>query len=140
MSEVIRDGKRIAVAGEELVAGDLLVLQPGTYVGADSRIFRASNLKLDESALTAESIPVDKTSLPIHHSGRSLADLNNMAFMGPLVVGGKGLAVVVTTGIDTEYGKMLALTTETFPPQTPLIEQLGNLSRKLLLAGGWADT
>ena len=136
MTEVIRDGKRIEVPGEELVVGDLLVLKPGTYVGADSRILRASNLKLDESALTGESIPVDKTSLPIHHIARSLADQSNMVFMGTLVVGGKGLAVVVTTGIDTEYGKMLALTTETFPPQTPLIEQLGSLSRKLLLAGG----
>jgi Ca2+-transporting ATPase len=59
-----------------------------------------------------------------------------MAFMGTLVVGGKGLAVVVAIGINAEYGKMIALTTETFPPQTPLIQQLEKLSRKLLMAGG----
>jgi len=136
LAEVVRDGKRRVVAGEELVPGDLLVLKPGAYVGADSRIIRSSHLKVDESALTGESIPVDKTSLPIGEAQRSLASQSNMVFMGTLVVGGKGLAVVVTTGIHTEYGKMLALTTETFPPQTPLIEQLGRLSRKLLAAGG----
>jgi Ca2+-transporting ATPase len=135
-TEVIRDGKRMEVAGEDLVVGDLLVLMPGTYVGADSRIIKASHLKIDESALTGESIPVDKNSLPIRHTERSLANQTNMAFMGTLVVGGKGLAVVVATGIKTEFGKMIALTTETFPPQTPLIQQLGKLSRKLLLAGG----
>jgi Ca2+-transporting ATPase len=135
-AEVIRDGKRLVVPGEDLVVGDLLVLVPGTYVGADSRIIKASHLKLDESALTGESIPVDKNSLPIRHTEKSLANQSNMAFMGTLVVGGKGLAVVVATGIDTEYGNMIALTTETFPPQTPLIQQLEKLSRKLLAAGG----
>jgi Ca2+-transporting ATPase len=79
---------------------------------------------------------VDKTSLSIDRAESSLANQSNMVFMGTLVVGGNGLAVVVTTGINTEYGKILALTTETFPPQTPLIEQLGNLSRKQLLSGG----
>jgi Ca2+-transporting ATPase len=135
-SKVIRDGKRLEVPGENLVVGDLLVLMPGTYVGADSRIIKASHLKIDESALTGESIPVDKNSLPIRHTERSLANQSNMAFMGTLVVGGKGLAVVVATGIKAEYGKMIALTTETFPPQTPLIQQLQKLSRKLLMAGG----
>jgi Ca2+-transporting ATPase len=134
-AEVIRDGKRLKVPGEDLVVGDLLVLMPGTYVGADSRIIKASHLKIDESALTGESIPVDKNSLPISHTERSLADQSNMAFMGTLVVGGKGLSMVVATGINTEYGKMIALTTETFPPQTPLIHQLEKLARKLMVAG-----
>mgnify|MGYP001822022353 CR=1 FL=1 len=135
-AEVIRDGKRLEVPGEDLVVGDLLVLMPGTYVGADSRIIKASHLKLDESALTGESIPVDKNSLPIRHTEKSLANQSNMAFMGTLVVGGKGLAVVVATGINTEYGKMIALTTETFPPQTPLIQKLEKLARRLLTGGG----
>ena len=120
------DGSRIEVPGEDVVVGDLLTLVPGTYVGADSRIIKASHIKIDESALTGESIPVDKSSLPIRHTERSLANQSNMAFMGTLVVGGKGLAVVVATGIKAEYGKMIALTTETFPPQTPLIQQLQN--------------
>jgi Ca2+-transporting ATPase len=137
---VIRDGKRSEVAGEDLVMGDLLVLMPGTFVGADSRIIKAIHLKIDESALTGESIPVDKNSLPISHAEKSLADQSNMAFMGTLVVGGKGLAVVVATGINTEYGKMIALTTETFPPQTPLFQQLEILSRKLLMVGGLIAT
>ncbi len=133
---VSRDGEHLEIPGEKVVIGDLLVLTPGTYVAADSRIIKASNLKLDESALTGESIPVDKSSMPIRHTQRSLADQGNMAFMGTLVVGGKGLAAVVATGLNTEYGKMLALTTETFPPQTPIIHQLEKLSRKLLMAGG----
>ena len=133
---VIRDGKRIEVPGEDLVVGDLLVLMPGIYVGADSRVIKATQLKIDESSLTGESIPVDKHSLPIGHTERSLANHSNMAFMGTLVVGGKGLAVVTATGVSTEYGKMIALTTETFPPQTPLIKQVEKLSRKLLMTGG----
>jgi Ca2+-transporting ATPase len=136
MAEVIRNGKHTEVPGEELVVGDLLVLTPGTYVGADSRIIRATHLKIDESALTGESIPVDKISLPIGERRSSIANQDNMAFMATLVVGGKGLAVVVATGMNTEYGKMLTLATETFPPQTPLVRQLQDLTKKLLMAGG----
>jgi Ca2+-transporting ATPase len=75
-AEVIRDGKRLEVPWEDLVVGDLLVLMPGTYVGADSRIIKASHLKIDESALTGESIPVDKNSLPIRHTGISLSSIS----------------------------------------------------------------
>lgn len=129
---VLRDGDWVEVTGEQLVVGDVLRLTPGTYVGADCRILRASHLKIDESILTGESNPVDKQVDVIPGRSTPLFDQRNMAFMGTLVVGGEGVAVVVATGPMTEYGKLNALFYETIPPQTPLIGKINTLSGMLL--------
>jgi Ca2+-transporting ATPase len=136
-AEVIRDGRSIEIPGEALVPGDVLVLTPGTYIGADSRIILATHLKIDESLLTGESIPVDKQSQALSGGRTSLFERRNMAFMGTLVVGGQGLAVVVATGQRTEYGRMQHLIAETFPPKTLMTEKLHTLSRQLLHVGAW---
>jgi len=129
---VLREGSWVDVPGEMLVPGDILRMTPGTYVGADSRILRASHLKIDESILTGESNPVDKHAEPIHGRSAPLFDQRNMAFMGTLVVGGAGVAVVVATGPKTEYGKLNALFNETIPPKTPVIDKIKALSGALL--------
>jgi Ca2+-transporting ATPase len=131
-SLVLRGGSWINLPGDELVVGDILKLVPGTYVGADGRILDASHLKIDESILTGESNPVEKQADTIHHRATPVFDQRNMAFLGTLVVGGEGLAVVVATGPMTEYGKLNALFDETIPPQTPVIGKIHALSRALL--------
>jgi P-type Ca2+ transporter type 2C len=136
-AEVIRDGQTVQVPGEDLVPGDILVLNPGVYIGADSRIMAADNLKIDESLLTGESIPVDKQSPTLTAVRTTLFDRRNMAFMGTLVVGGNGLAVVVATGEQTQYGRMQHLMTETFPPRTRMTAKLHALSRQLVHLGAW---
>ncbi len=136
-AEVIRDGRTIQVSGEALVPGDILVLNPGVYVGADSRIIAAVNLKIDESLLTGESIPVDKQSRALADRRQSLFERHNIAFMGTLVVGGHGLAVVFATGERAEYGYMQHLMIETLPPRTLMTDKLHDLSRQLLHVGAW---
>jgi Ca2+-transporting ATPase len=131
---VLRGGTWIELPGEKLVVGDLLMLAPGTYVGADCRIIEASHLKLDESLLTGESNPVDKHADVISDGLAHLFDQRNMAFMGTLVVGGEGKGVVVATGPMTEFGKLNALFDETLLPQTPVIAKIHALSGALLKA------
>ena len=131
-AQVLRSGVWSEREGEALVVGDILKLRPGTYVGADARILEAVHLKIDESLLTGESQPVDKRADVIHDRDTPLFDRHNMAFMGTLVVGGEGLAVVVATGPTTVYGRLNALFSETLPPQTPVIEKIQALSGALL--------
>ncbi len=131
-AQVLRGGTWAEVPGETLAAGDIIKLKPGIYVGADCRILEASHLKIDESLLTGESNPVDKQVHAIQRRAIPLFAQSNMAFMGTLVVGGEGLAVVVATGSQTEYGKLSALFNETIPPQTPVIGKIDSLSAKLL--------
>ena len=125
-AEVIREGQRQQVPGEDLVPGDLLVLKPGTFVGADGRVLSEYNLKIDESMLTGESIPVEKTAAAAATTDPT-AETANLVHMGTLVVGGEGLAVVTATGTATRYGALHALVGETLPPRTPLIGQLQRL-------------
>ena len=139
-AQVIRDGRRREVAGEALVVGDLILLKPGTFIGADCRIVESSHLKIDESVLTGESLPVDKTVGPLENAAVPLVNRRNMIYMGTLVVGGSGSAVVVTTGRETEYGRLHDLLNETLPPRTPLIDQLNQLTGRLVIAGGWICT
>lgn len=128
----LRSGAWVEVPGENLVVGDILKLLPGTYVGADCRIIKTFHLKIDESILTGESHPVDKIEGVIAAGATPLFDQHNMAFMGTLVVGGEGVAVVVATGAMTEYGKLNTLFSETIPPQTPVIGKIHGLSATLV--------
>jgi Ca2+-transporting ATPase len=131
---VIRDGRAVEVASEALVPGDLLALKPGSYVAADARLIEADRLQVDESALTGESLPVLKTTgIIVSAQEVPLADRTNMVFMGTLVTGGGGLAVVVATGRFTEMGQIQLLVGEARPPDTPMEKQLDQLGNQLVL-------
>lgn len=134
---VIRDGQENEVPVEDLVAGDILILKPGAYVAADCRILEASRLTIDESALTGESLPVQKVARSLKVENTPMADRKNMAYMGTVVTGGQGLGVVVGTGRFTEIGRLQMLLAGTTAPQTPIERQLGQMGDQLVvLCGG----
>ena len=133
---VVRDGVPKEISATEIVPGDLLVLKPGSYIAADSRLIEARRLSIDESALTGESVPVNKVVEPLMNPQLPLADRVNMAYMGTLVTGGQGLAVVVATGRATEIGKIQMLAGEAEAPETPLEQQLDQLGSQLVLLSG----
>jgi len=134
MSKVIRDGKLITVRSEDLVIGDVVVLEAGDAVPADCRIFECASMKIEEAALTGESVPVDKM-IAILNGGDNgevpLGDRKNMAYMGSTVVYGRGKAVVVGTGMDTEMGKIADAIAQAEEGQTPLQIKLAQLSKIL---------
>ena len=133
-SKVIRDGKLIDIKSEELVIGDVVVLEAGDSVPADCRIISSASMKIEEAALTGESVPVNKTSEIIDPLGSDdvpLGDRKNMCYMGSNVVYGHGKAVVVATGMDTEMGKIADALEQAEDGQTPLQIKLGQLSKVL---------
>ncbi|MBO5907845.1 MAG: cation-translocating P-type ATPase [Clostridia bacterium] len=133
-SKVIRDGKQISVPSEELVVGDIIVLEAGDSVPADARIIECASMKIEEAALTGESVPVDKKveSLSASASGDvALGDRKNMVFMGSTVVYGRGKAVVTATGMDTEMGKIADALAKAEEGKTPLQIKLADLSKIL---------
>ncbi len=134
---VIREGQVGEISAEELVPGDLILLKPGTYVAADCRVLDASNLSIDESALTGESMPVTKRVRALKRENIPLGDRFNMIHMGTLVTGGEGIAVVVATGRFTQMGRLQLLLEETTSPETPIERQLRKAGDQLvLLCGG----
>jgi len=135
-AEVVRDGQTLEIPAEDVVVGDLLVLKPGTYVSADCRILSSSRLSIDESMLTGESMPVYKKNITLKHENTPLADRSNIAYMGTLVTGGQGLAVVVATGQSTEVGMLHSLLTDTATPKTPIERQLEKMGDQLVLLCG----
>ena len=130
---VVRDARLCEVEVEVLVPGDILVLAPGTRVAADARLLESHNFTVDESVLTGESMPVVKTVEPLDVPDVPLGDRFNMVYMGTVVTGGSGLAVVVATGRHTEIGTIQALVGETRPPETPMQRQLGTLGNQMVL-------
>ena len=133
-SKVIRDGRLVTVPSEELVVGDVIVLEAGDAVPADARIIEAASLKIEEAALTGESVPVTKTSDTLsagEHGDVSLGDRRNMVFSGSTVVYGRGKAVVTHTGMDTEMGKIADALTKAVDGKTPLQIKLAELSNVL---------
>jgi Ca2+-transporting ATPase len=132
---VIRDGKQIEIPTEDVVPGDILAFQPGSYLAADGRLIDAENLSIDESALTGESIPVTKTPAKIAGEDVPLGDRTNIVFKGTLVTGGQGLAVVVATGKYTEMGKIQQLVSEAIATETPLAKQLDEVGSQLVGIG-----
>ncbi len=133
---VIRDSIYKEVPAEDVVIGDILVLRPGSYVAADSRMIETTHLSVDESALTGESMPVIKTTVSIAAHNVPLADRVNMAYMGTLVTGGQGFAVVVATGKFTEIGKIQELVGAAESPDTPMERQLKKMGAQLVLISG----
>ncbi|AFY46395.1 P-type ATPase, translocating [Nostoc sp. PCC 7524] len=130
---VIRDGKQIEIPIENVAVGDILVLKPGNYLAADARLIAADNLSVDESALTGESIPVNKTTAFLMGEDVPLGDRFNMAYKGTYITGGQGLAAVVATGTYTEMGKIQQLVGEAKATETPLARQLDEVGGQLVL-------
>ena len=135
-AQVVRDGAAFELEGQEVVPGDLLVLRPGSYVAADARLLEATHLSIDESALTGESMPVIKTVQAIPVPNTPLADRTNMVFMGTLVTGGQGIAVVIATGRYTEIGQLQILVGEATAPETPMEKQLQRMGNQLVGISG----
>ena len=127
---VIRDSKRVTIKSSQLVPGDIVVLEEGNTIGADIRLIESYNLKTNESSLTGESLPVEKDSDYVFSSEVALGDRVNMLYMSTPVVYGRGLGVVVKTGMDTEIGK-IASALDTEEQMTPLQQVLAKLSKTL---------
>ncbi|WP_414578576.1 HAD-IC family P-type ATPase [Anabaena sp. CCY 9402-a] len=130
---VMRDGKSIEIPIENIVVGDILILKPGNYIAADARLIAADNLNVDESALTGESIPVNKTTASLMGEDVPLGDRFNMTYKGTYITGGQGLAVVVATGTYTEMGKIQQLVGAAKATETPLAKQLDAVGGQLVL-------
>ncbi|MBE6620549.1 MAG: calcium-translocating P-type ATPase, PMCA-type [Ruminococcaceae bacterium] len=133
-SKVIRDGKQISVKSEDLVVGDVIVLEAGDSVPADARIIECASMKIEEAALTGESVPVDKKVEALTGGAEGdvpLGDRKNMVFMGSTVVYGRGKAVVTATGMDTEMGKIADALANAEEGKTPLQIKLAGLSKIL---------
>lgn len=131
VSQVIREGVLTEIPSEDVVPGDLLYLEPGRAISADGRILSASHLRVDEAALTGESVPVTKQVAPLER-GVPLADRTNMVFLGTVVTTGKGVVLVTSTGMNTEMGKIATQISETKREQTPLQKKLDALGKRLV--------
>lgn len=133
-SKVIRNGHQLTVRSEELVPGDMIVLEAGDSVPGDARIIECASMKVEEAALTGESVPVTKKVEALTaEPGKdvSLGDRKNMVYMGSTVVYGRGRAVITATGMDTEMGKIADALAKAEDGQTPLQIKLAQLSKIL---------
>ncbi|MBN2142486.1 calcium-translocating P-type ATPase, SERCA-type [Candidatus Woesearchaeota archaeon] len=131
---VIRDGHEKTIGVEELVPGDIIILEEGSKVPADARIIDESMVRVDEASLTGESVPHAKTSAIIEDKDTPLADRNNMIFMGTTITSGRCKAIVVETGMHTEFGKIAGLTSEIKEEKSPLQKELVNVGKFLAKA------
>ena len=131
-SKVLRDGKIVVLHSADLVPGDVVLLEAGDAVPADGRLLESASLKIEEAALTGESVPVNKTAETISAEGDvPLGDRKNMCYMGSTVVYGRGSAVITATGMDTEMGKIAGVLARTEQEETPLQRKLTQLGKTL---------
>ncbi|MDB4985042.1 MAG: ATPase, P-type (transporting), superfamily, subfamily [Myxococcaceae bacterium] len=135
---VLRDGVARTFSNEQLVFGDVVVLQAGVFVPADARVLNATDLSVDESSLTGESVPTVKEGEPVLELDTPLGDRCNMVYRGTLVTGGSGLALVTATGVRTELGRIQQLAANVEARATPMQRQLEQLSRQLAWGAGAA--
>lgn len=133
-ASVIRDGKEEVIPARELVPGDVIFLHTGDRVPADSRIIESLNLQLEEAALTGESVPVEKHTQPIENEDIPIGDRKNMVYAGTEVTYGRGKAVVVATGMGTEFGKIATLLQTIETGKTPLQQNLDKVGAVLARA------
>jgi Ca2+-transporting ATPase len=133
--KVLRDGQQLTLHSDELVPGDIVLLEAGDSVPADGRLLESASLKIEEAALTGESVPVDKVvralGLNKDQTEVPLGDRKNMCYMGSTVVYGRGRALITRTGMDTEMGKIASALEDTQQEQTPLQRRLDELGRTL---------
>lgn len=139
--KVMRDGKQTVLHSDELVPGDIVILEAGDSVPADGRLLESASLKIEEAALTGESVPVNKViealGLAPGQDDVPLGDRKNMCYMGSTVVYGRGRALITRTGMETEMGKIAGALANTEEEQTPLqrrLDELGTTLSKLVLA------
>lgn len=133
-SKVIRNGNLEVIPSKLLVPGDVVVLETGDYIPADLRIIEAVNLKSQESALTGESVPVEKQVEKITDEKVGIGDRTNMLFSSSLITYGRGKGIVVNTGMNTEVGKIATMLDSTEETTTPLQEKLNKLGKTLGIA------
>ncbi|MCZ7589901.1 MAG: cation-translocating P-type ATPase [Gaiella sp.] len=133
-ASVIRDGEEVDVPARELVPGDLLLLRAGDRIGADARVSQAVNMQVEESALTGESVPVEKGTGPIAEEGLPLGDRLNMIYAGTAVTYGRGRALVVATGMETELGSIARMLDTIERARTPLQVSLDRVAAILARA------
>jgi P-type Ca2+ transporter type 2C len=130
-ARVLRDGKEKEIDSETLVPGDIALLSSGAKIPADIRLFNTVELKIDESILTGESVPVEKSSQPLQEENLSLGDHHNMAFMGTIAVSGRGKGVVVTTGSQTALGRIAQEIREAEVVDAPLQQKFHRFSNRI---------
>lgn len=133
-AKVIRDGNQLEIPARELVTGDLVILETGDYVPADVRIIESVNLKVEEAALTGESVPVEKYSETTFKEEVALGDQENSGFMSTLVTYGRGKAIVTSTGMKTVIGNIAGMIQEVEEEDTPLQKKLDEFGKLLGIA------
>ncbi|WP_391558320.1 calcium-translocating P-type ATPase, SERCA-type [Robertmurraya sp.] len=131
---VLRDGNWIKIASREVVPGDILRFTSGDRIGADVRLIETNSLEIEESALTGESLPVQKTDNKLQEENLGLGDMQNMAFMGTMITRGSGVGVVVGTGMKTAMGQIADLLQNAETMETPLQRRLEQLGKILITA------
>jgi Ca2+-transporting ATPase len=129
-TQVLRDGQSTVISSTMIVPGDVIIIEAGNVVPADIRLMEAHSLRVDESSLTGESVPVDKNSASLNDSDLSLGDQTNMAFKGTLVTNGRSKGVVIATGMQTEIGKIAGLLQQE-KATTPLQARMAQFGKKL---------
>lgn len=130
-AKVIRDNITMEIKAEELVPGDIVILESGNYVPADCRLIDSYDLKIEESSLTGETEAVLKDANMICKKNVILGDMKNIAFMASIVVGGHGIAVVTDTGMNTKVGKIANMIIQDESPETPIQRKLGQVGKIL---------
>jgi Ca2+-transporting ATPase len=133
-SQVLRDGQIETVGASELVPGDIVLLEAGNVIPADLRIVEAARLRIDESALTGESVAVEKQSAPLATAELPLGDKTCMAYKGTIVTYGRARGLVVATGMQSELGKIATLLEESGEMRTPMQRRLAQLGKRLAIA------
>lgn len=147
LARVIRNGKTEEIEANQLVPGDIILISEGDRIPADARLIEENELKVDESALTGESVPVDKQTEPINKKKLHIDEHENMVFMGTSITHGTGKAVIISTGMNTQFGRIANLTQTTNKDKSPLQKELHRIGifvgkvtiviSTLLLALGW---
>lgn len=128
---VKREGNILNIPSEEIVIGDIVILEAGNYVPADCRIIKSYNLKIEESSLTGETVPVLKDASARLNSNCSIGDMTNMAFGTTIITNGSGEAIVTETGMETKVGKIAKMIIEDESPETPIQKKLGQVGKVL---------
>ncbi|MGQ3684956.1 MAG: cation-translocating P-type ATPase [Candidatus Loosdrechtia sp.] len=131
-STVIRSGEISSIPSREIVPGDVVFLEAGDYIPADGRLYSSFGLETQEASLTGESTPVNKSTVPLQRADSPISERKNMVFMGTSVTNGKGTCIIVSTGMQTELGKIAHLIQEAEKTETPLQRRLQTFGKKLV--------